>query len=219
MKTFLVLLGLLVAISASVVATHRDKRLFSLFNVVKFKNDGCVTLSDSTATGTCQSAQECTSQGGSADGNCASGFGVCCLFDVIGCKGDVNQNCTYVRNAKFPTSDSTPSERCSYTFKRIANDLCQIRLDFVTTTLPLDGTVGMEGACGGAGDALTVTSPASSSALAFPPPVCGTLNGQHMYFETGTTGDAGALTIAKGATVADRRWNIKVTYIECTNPM
>ena len=30
--------------------------------------------------GTCYASSECTSKGGSASGNCASGFGVCCSF-------------------------------------------------------------------------------------------------------------------------------------------
>ena len=40
----------------------------------------CTTKSDTTMYGTCFTASECGTKGGSADGNCAAGFGVCCTF-------------------------------------------------------------------------------------------------------------------------------------------
>eukprot|EP00095_Tigriopus_kingsejongensis_P007467 maker-scaffold1548_size36124-snap-gene-0.4 protein:Tk07467 transcript:maker-scaffold1548_size36124-snap-gene-0.4-mRNA-1 annotation:"hypothetical protein DAPPUDRAFT_97956" len=177
-------------------------------------NDGCTTQSDGNTQGTCLSSSECTARGGSADGNCAAGFGVCCAFILTGCSvGPVNQNCTYIRNSGFPSADTTSPLNCKYTFKRISDGLCQIRLDFKTLNLALDSTdIGL---CGNAGDSLQVRSPFSSFGAAFPPTVCGNLNGQHMYFETGTTGDAGTLEINTGSGVGDRRYDIKVTYIEC----
>ena len=40
-----------------------------------------------------------------------------------------------------------------------------------------------------------------------------------VYFESGSINDAGTVTIATGTLgTVDRRWRIKVTYIECTNP-
>ncbi|TRY74988.1 hypothetical protein TCAL_12452 [Tigriopus californicus] len=121
--------------------------------------------------GTCLSVQECSSQGGTSDGNCASGFGVCCLFMITGCGGTVN------KNTGFPGSDPNNGRTCSVTLNRFANDICQIRLDFQsTTTLPL-GTD--PGSCGGTGDSLSVISPHSSSQNAFPPAICGILTGQH----------------------------------------
>ena len=49
----------------------RDKKLFSLFSVVTFKNDGC--SSSSSRNGTCYTSSECLSKGGLAKGNCAAG--------------------------------------------------------------------------------------------------------------------------------------------------
>ena len=37
------------------------------------QNDQCVTQSDTTMRGTCMTQDSCTSRGGTADGNCASG--------------------------------------------------------------------------------------------------------------------------------------------------
>ncbi|TRY75398.1 hypothetical protein TCAL_15628, partial [Tigriopus californicus] len=74
------------------------------------------------------------------------------------------------------------------------------------------------GSCGGIGDSLTVLSPHSGSANAFPPAVCGTLTGQHMYFESGRSGNvAGQIDIFQGTGTGERRYNIKVTYIHCSS--
>ncbi|TRY62083.1 hypothetical protein TCAL_01453, partial [Tigriopus californicus] len=158
-------------------AKHRSGRLFSLFNIVRFSNDQCITQSDRTMRGTCLSQLNCQERGGSADGNCASGFGICCMFVVRTCGGTVNQNCTYVQNPSFPASDATVSQSCNFMFNRIDDNICQIRLDFDTTVLRTDPT--FAGMCGGAGDSLQVGSPLSGSPFAFPPAVCGTLSGQH----------------------------------------
>ena len=48
-----------------------------LFSVVQFPNDACST--GSGLTGTCVTSSECNTRAGTADGSCASGFGVCCL--------------------------------------------------------------------------------------------------------------------------------------------
>ncbi len=63
----------------------------SLFSIVNFKNDPCVAASDSSMKGTCYTTSECSSLGGSRDGNCASGFGVCCLF-FFTCSSSTNVN-------------------------------------------------------------------------------------------------------------------------------
>ena len=53
---------------------------FSLFSIVQFPNQQCTASSSSTTYGTCYTSSECTSKGGSSDGNCAAGFGVCCKY-------------------------------------------------------------------------------------------------------------------------------------------
>ncbi|XP_059089367.1 uncharacterized protein LOC131885356 [Tigriopus californicus] len=197
-----------------VTENSRQKRLFSLFNIVKFKNKGCTSVGSTNMGGTCLTSTECTSQGGASSGNCAAGFGVCCIFSLSGSCGSgqtVSQNCTYIRNSGFPSADTTASETCTYNFNRICDNLCQIRLDFDSLTSQASAT----GSCGTEADAITVSSPFSSSSNAFPPTVCGTLTGQHMYLETGTTGNAGTLSFAKGTGAGNRSYQIKVTYFTC----
>ena len=40
----------------------------------------CQAVSDADLQGTCYTSQECTDLGGTADGNCANGFGTCCII-------------------------------------------------------------------------------------------------------------------------------------------
>lgn len=40
----------------------------------------CNAASDGTLVGTCFTNEECDEAGGEVDGNCASGFGVCCII-------------------------------------------------------------------------------------------------------------------------------------------
>ncbi|XP_059088934.1 uncharacterized protein LOC131885026 isoform X2 [Tigriopus californicus] len=213
----LVLIGSVASDNVNNSTNARQKRLFSIFNVVTFKNDPCTTTGTGNLGGTCMTSSECASKSGSASGNCAAGFGVCCLFIVseeCGSTITINQNCTYIRNNGNPTPDMTAGQTCTFDFKRICDNLCQIRLDFRTLSTLVSAT----GTCGTAEDAVTVSSPFSSSANAFPPTVCGSLTGQHMYFETGTSGDsAGTLSIAKGTGAGSRTFDIKATYYTCDN--
>ncbi|TRY61667.1 hypothetical protein TCAL_01496 [Tigriopus californicus] len=59
-------------IQSNKAVSDRTGKLFSLFNVVKFENEACVTQSDQTMRGTCFSQATCQEKGGRADGNCAS---------------------------------------------------------------------------------------------------------------------------------------------------
>ena len=47
---------------------------------MSFPNKQCTSASDDFTFGTCLSATECGEAGGMKDGNCASGFGVCCVI-------------------------------------------------------------------------------------------------------------------------------------------
>merc|ERR1712223_836074 len=61
----------------------RTGKHFSLFSVVTFKNEQCTsetTLTGGARAGTRYTTTECSDKGGTKSGNCASGFGVCCVF-------------------------------------------------------------------------------------------------------------------------------------------
>lgn len=55
-------------------------KLFSLFTIIQFPNSRCLANSVYSAyEGTCYHATECAKLNGTAMGNCAKGFGVCCV--------------------------------------------------------------------------------------------------------------------------------------------
>lgn len=188
----------------------RDPKTLGLFTIVTFPNDVCIINSDNTLTGTCLSSSECSDRSGTADGNCASGFGVCCLVRVTSCATagvNVNSNCSYIQNPGFPNAFTNASTTCLYTISRIQDNICQLRYDFAAASLDNPA----EGNCA---DTIRFGSPTSTTVPALPD-LCGVLTGQHAYVETGSTGDAGTLTYISGAGTTDRTYNIKVTYIPC----
>jgi len=206
-----------------IVNAEDRKRSFSLFNVVQFKNEACQAVSDTTLQGTCYTSQECSDLGGTADGNCANGFGTCCIIVVAGttgaCGGTVTQNCSFIQNIDFPSADSA-TQACTYMVTKCSSDICNIRLDFVSTNLGQPNTA--TGVCT-AGDNLVIT-PGGGDLLteAQPPTLCGTLTGQHVYLDAGTGTNAATLTLNTLATsTADgtKSWRIKVSQIECSSDM
>jgi len=76
----------------------REGKLFSVFQIVKFNNDACTAV-DGTM-GTCYTDSECTTKGGEERGNCASGFGVCCVNVIDNCATSptVALNNSYIQN-------------------------------------------------------------------------------------------------------------------------
>merc|ERR1719308_242012 len=110
----------------------RQGKVFSLFSIVQFPNDACASTSGTYKNGTCLTAGECSGKGGSAQGNCAAGFGVCCVFSVSTSLSSVNQNCTYIVNPGYPSNyvPTTQPTTVSYTINKCSADICRIRLDY-----------------------------------------------------------------------------------------
>merc|ERR1712051_214228 len=128
MRTSLIVLGVLAATTLSTASDlNEDKRAgkaFSLFSIVQFPNQQCTGSSSTSTYGTCYTSSECSSAGGSADGNCAAGFGVCCVIYASTCGTSISTNTTYIRNPNYPSS-YTPS-----TTNKVQDDICQLRLAF-----------------------------------------------------------------------------------------
>lgn len=61
-------------------------KLFGLFTVIQFSNSHCTTSSSAGQyEGICYTQAECDSLSGTAMGNCASGYGVCCVCKFYDC--------------------------------------------------------------------------------------------------------------------------------------
>ena len=97
--------------------------VLSVFQIVKFKNEACPASSGET--GVCFTEAECAAKGGVASGNCASAFGVCCVFTVSACGGTVTQNNTYIQSPNYPAA--APMGMCMYTLNKCDSDICQFR--------------------------------------------------------------------------------------------
>lgn len=192
--------------------SQRTKKQFSLFTIVSFPNDQCTASSGSTtgATyGTCLSTSECSSASGTVDGNCAAGFGVCCVFKVSSCGSSLSKNCTYIQNPSYSSSYTvTTTTSCSYTLTPLSTEICQIRLDFDTFSTTIASTTGT------CTDSFKITGNTRGSNTT--PNLCGTLSGQHMYFENGRS--TSTVTLAfEIATTTGVTWSMKVSQIECSS--
>lgn len=204
----------------------REGKVFSLFNIIQFDNAGCRSTSSissggtggSYRNGTCYTSTECLEKGGSIAGSCAASFGVCCVFFVTSTGGNINQNCTYIRNPGYPNAyDGTG--QVSYTIQKCDSSVCSIRLDFESFTL--QGTGNTEEAdtnltpmtFGGLClDTFQVTTATGQNI----PTICGENTGQHMYIDIGNgASDTSNIQFNFGGDNDNRRWEIKVTQIPC----
>merc|ERR1719367_510544 len=167
----------------------RDGKLLSLFNIVTFPNAPCDA---DTKNGTCYTAEECSQKGGSNDGSCASGYGVCCTF-ALNCGQQSSENNTYFE------SKGTESGSCTLKICPCNDNICQLRLDFETFVLTGPST-DATAKCANTGgncigliakvdsaesgqcktDLFSVSNPGGSA----PPAICGTNTNEHMYVDS-----------------------------------
>jgi len=208
---------------------HREGKVFSLFNIVKFENDACqstlTTTTGANRNGTCFTSSECGDKSGTSKGSCAAGFGTCCVFILDDSTSKtVSQNNTYVQNPAYPSvyADSTD---LTYTVNKCNSEVCYLRIDFEEFTIlgPSnslewdDATVLFADAekSGGKCQLDTFDITAASGGGSFPQ-ICGQNTGQHVYVSLGTASSDSA-TLAFGFTgdSTSRKWDMKISQIEC----
>jgi len=194
----------------------RDGKLFSVFQIVKFNNDACTAV-DGTM-GTCYTASECTTKGGEERGNCASGFGVCCVAVIDNCATSptVSLNNSYIQNQGYPGDVSTGASACAttrqtgltaeYTISKAASDIVQFRFDFLTTKV----SAPMMGNCDN--DTIMITGADPVTMKTMPMNLCGVLSGSHIYVSVKDV-DSVKLTITL-TSLADQKWNILVRQFD-----
>jgi len=220
---------------ASTLPVEKESKSFSLFSLVSFPNEECATtmrtlITGAPVSGLCLTTEECTESGGKPEGNCASGFGVCCFISVEESGAELTKNITYIQNSGFPSLigdvavNPMPTTILTFTLEG-STDICQTRWDFEDVVLqqplaaqtdPVNGQT-VNGQCGGTnGDSIVIASP-STDIVGFES-LCGTLTGHHIYIPNSGLNDAATITITIGQGVFGRRWRIKTTRIECTNP-
>lgn len=206
----------------------REKKHFSLFSVVTFKNDQCTslsTLAGGARAGTCYSTTECSDKGGTKSGNCASGFGVCCLFlNTAAATATISENRTHLRNSAYPSYETkTAAVSIVYTIKKMNTDICQIRLDFSkfiiggpVLTTEKGASVTASTLC--TNDNLVIGSTDGKLRGA----ICGAMTGEHLYVELSPTStDTATLTLSTVISTsllpatAQRVWDIQTSQIPC----
>jgi len=208
--------------SVALAKEHKSTgRVFSLFNVVQFDNEGCKSTSSLASSGsgnthrngTCYTSTECRDKGGSAAGSCAAGFGVCCVFTLED-SGDINENCTYIRNPDFPNVYSD-TDNLRFTVNKCENRICFLRLDFETFNIagPTDTFEDLDNGheCR---DTFTITTSTDSRI----PTICGSNSGQHIYVDIGNNpSDTATLNFNFDNSVTNsmRQFEVKVSQIPC----
>ena len=111
----------MVAAATAETANTRNGK-FSVLNVIRFPNIDC--QGTGSLNGTCYTASECTSLGGTASGACASSFGVCCVFS-LSCGATTSANTSYAMITSFDTSTGT--DPCTYKYCKTSDDVCKLR--------------------------------------------------------------------------------------------
>merc|ERR1711884_76380 len=181
--------------STATPPTEREGRL-GLFSIVTFPNSECQSTKDKENKGVCYSSTECSEKGGVAEGNCAAGFGVCCVIKISSkTGGTISHNATIIENYKYPTVYATPTTATTikYTLKP-TKDICFMRFDFINFDFGLDYT--NKATFGKCHDKFSVDIDATVGTD--PPAICGKNNGYHTW--------------------ATRVWKIKVSQIGCDCP-
>jgi len=201
----------------SAFETERDQKSFSLFSVLKWKNTACQAVSDDTLQGVCVTAQECDDKGGDKDGNCAAGFGACCVLTLSGTAnspgGTVTENCTFIQNVDYPSAEVN-TRTYDYMVTKCSSEICQVRLDFLVANFAQP--VAATGSCAGDDrDRILLNAGGNDPDRT----LCGDLTGQHVYMDVSPANtQAATITVTADADAAaggTKNWRIKVSQIEC----
>ncbi|XP_058977371.1 uncharacterized protein LOC131802042 [Musca domestica] len=154
------------------VSFQRHKRVIHLFPVPV---DGECLSNDGRRTGTCFNAYECRNKGGQAKGECAHGFGVCCIY-IANCNETISNNITYLVSPSFPSFMPNNITNCKLKIKLMNDDISQLRFDFYHFILGQPNR--RTGVCDG--DVFNITGgPGGTFSL------CGQNSGQHVYYDVG----------------------------------
>jgi len=210
-------------VSSVVTKEPRDPKL-SVFQVVKFTNAICA---GSSRNGTCYTSAECSAIGGSKDGTCADGFGVCCIV-ILTTSGTSSVNNTYIYKSSSTTYTAGDHK---YTICPCSDNVCRIRFDFKTFQIASPNTgygtryakgtnanypYGTHAAIGDCWtDSWFVNAPYGRST----PVICGVNTGQHLYVDTSNSECVDVHYGIGGGTSSTRELDIRVSQFTCGDEM
>ncbi|KDR10193.1 uncharacterized protein LOC110838169 isoform X1 [Zootermopsis nevadensis] len=182
--------------------TNRTSRVLNFFPIpvsVECPSD------DGRRTGVCLNVYECRMQGGRANGPCALGFGVCCVFTAT-CGADIVNNMTYFVSPAFPAL-SRDAAVCNVQIQKVAPSVSQLRLDFVHFNLGQPNR--RTGVC--ESDVFVMSGGVTQNLK-----LCGQNSGQHVYYDVENVKDPINIVINLTHNNLFRMWEIKIIQIEFT---
>jgi len=215
-------LPFVVASVATALPSPRTGKVLGLFSVVTFPNDECKTIMTPSMSGVCVTSEECSNSGdtiATASGNCASGFGVCCMRRIVA-PGSITQDLTHIQNEDFPSAEAAlratapvpPATDRAVNIMGGAN-ICALKVEFITVQLLNPSATGV---CGE--EAISVRTPARNPGAGFGVEnLCGVLTGQHIFVDVAPAVGAMAMTlnIDTSNLSGDRMWKILIRQIQC----
>ncbi|EDW64433.2 uncharacterized protein Dvir_GJ22532 [Drosophila virilis] len=155
--------------------TNSSSRRSKVIHLFAVPVDGECLSNDGRRLGNCLNAYECRQKGGEAKGECAMGFGVCCVF-VATCNGTISNNITYIVSPEFPSFMPSNFTGCQLSVKMMSEDISQLRLDLYHFSLGQPNR--RTGVCDG--DVFNI-----SGGPGGPFTLCGQNSGQHLYYDVG----------------------------------
>ncbi|XP_055550338.1 uncharacterized protein LOC129732920 [Wyeomyia smithii] len=168
-------------------------------------DDECLS-DDGLRTGQCMNVYECRIQGGASRGECALGFGVCCIFTAT-CDQEMANNITYFVSPSFPALVSQDTMACKLKVKLINSEITQLKFDFIHFALGQPNR--RTGICDG--DVLRLVGGVFTFDL------CGQNSGQHLYYDVSSKSRANNEVELEmkfsPRSFTQRLWEIKVTQI------
>jgi len=210
--------------------TNREEKII-LFDVVKFQNMPCNGNEKAdNRVGTCYAPRECREKNGTGAGECAQGYGVCCVFDLE-CGVQHRENITHWIS---PPEASQLTGRCDAKMCKLNENICQFRLDWTSFVIagPSTNTAtthftsfGVPVAAGtpsrraqtNIGQCIRDTFNVRPSYGIKVPTICGINTGQHIYIDASdaTFDDCTTLSFNFKEPEPTRNWNMTIIQIPC----
>ncbi|XP_076311022.1 uncharacterized protein LOC143225461 [Tachypleus tridentatus] len=176
-----------------------------ILNLVRYQNTNCI--GSNGLEGICLSTAECSNRRGSRIGNCANGFGACCL-EKFTCGNTTTKNETVFVHRNYPLDGENDTDTCQVTIEKV-KDVCQLRLDFLEFSL---GQPDKNGQC--TTDSFMVRTTIGEKL----PVLCGDNIGQHLYVDLGRgSANPVVLSVVSNGNNVTRRWKIKISMIKCNS--
>ncbi|XP_050093873.1 uncharacterized protein LOC126576605 [Anopheles aquasalis] len=168
-------------------------------------DDECLS-DDGRRTGMCMNVYECRIQGGKARGQCALGFGVCCVF-VATCNEEIANNLTYFVSPSFPGIVPKDLGSCKLKIKLMNSEVSQLKFEFIHFALGQPNR--RTGVC--EGDLFRLIGGV------VPFDLCGQNSGQHLYYDLNPKSRANEEVELEmnfaSRSFAQRLWEIRVSQI------